>query len=196
VRRVEPDLARIRDTGRLWLLGAEQGEAYAIGFDQDRDLVLHRRKSLPFHPNGLQLSAFDAAGGQLAAKTYYSVGGGFVVDDDALGADRVVPDDTVLRYPFRTGAELLRLAEATGHSVSGLMLENELAWRDEAAVRAKLLEIWQVMRECVAAGIATEGVLPGGLKVRRRAPALARALRAEGSRETARGGLAVNVVEC
>jgi L-serine dehydratase len=183
VRGVEPDLARIRDTGRLNLLGAEHGEAYAIGFDQDRDLVMHRRKSLPYHPNGMQLSAFDADGAELAAKTYYSVGGGFVVDDDAVGADRVKPDDTVLKYPFRTGAELLRLTESTGRSVSGLMLENELAWRDEAEVRAKLLEIWRVMRECVAAGIATEGVLPGGLKVRRRAPALARALRAEGSRE-------------
>jgi L-serine dehydratase len=183
VRRVEPDLARIRDSGRLWLLGAEQGETYAIGFDQDRDLVMHRRKALPYHPNGLQLSAFGADGAPLAAKTYYSVGGGFVVDDDAVGADRVVPDDTVLRYPFRTGAELLRLAEATGRSVAGLMLENELAWRSETEVRAKLLEIWRVMRQCVAAGIATEGVLPGGLKVRRRAPALARALRAEGSRE-------------
>ena len=183
VRQVEPDLARISGSGRLRLLGAEQGAAFEIGFDQDRDLLLHRRKSLPYHPNGLQLSAFDADGTQLAAKTYYSVGGGFVVDDDAVGADRVVPDDTVLRYPFRTGAELLRLAEVTGRSVSGLMLENELAWRSETELRAKLLEIWQVMRQCVAAGIATEGVLPGGLKVRRRAPALARALRAEGSRE-------------
>ena len=183
VRQVEPDLARISGSGRLRLLGAEQGAAFEIGFDQDRDLLLHRRKSLPYHPNGLQLSAFDADGTQLAAKTYYSVGGGFVVDDNAVGADPVVPDDTVLRYPFRTGAELLRLAEVTGRSVSGLMLENELAWRSETELRAKLLEIWQVMRQCVAAGIATEGVLPGGLKVRRRAPALARALRAEGSRE-------------
>jgi L-serine dehydratase len=131
----------------------------------------------------MQLSAFDADGVQLTQKTYYSVGGGFVVDDDAVGADRVKPDDTVLKYPFRTGAELLRLTEVTGRSVSGLMLENELAWRDEAEIRARLLEIWRVMRECVAAGTATEGVLPGGLKVRRRAPALARALRAEGSRE-------------
>jgi L-serine dehydratase len=183
VRQVEPDLARIGDRGQLWLLGAELGAAHAIEFDQDRDLVLHRRKSLPYHPNGLQFFAFDASGAQLAAKTYYSVGGGFVVDEDAVGAGRVVPDDTVLRYPFRTGAELLRLAEVTGHSVSGLMMENELAWRTEAQVRAKLLEIWQVMRQCVAAGIATEGVLPGGLKVGRRAPALARALRAEGSPE-------------
>jgi L-serine dehydratase len=183
VSRVDLDLARIRDSGRLRLLGTEKGEAYAIGFDQDRDLVLHRRKVLPYHPNGLQLSAFDAQGEPVAVRTYYSVGGGFVVDGDAAGADRVVLDDTVLRYPFRTGAELLRLAEATGHPVSRLMLENELAWRSEAEVRTRLLEIWRVMRQCVAAGIAAEGVLPGGLRVRRRAPALARTLRAEGRRE-------------
>ncbi len=183
VRGVEQDLARIRETRRLRLLGTEHGEAYAIGFDEDQDLVLHRRKSLPYHPNGLQFAAFDARGAQVAAKTYYSVGGGFVLDDDAVGADRVVPDDTVLKYPFRTGAELLRLTAATGHPVSRLMLENELAWRGEAEVRARLLEIWQVMRQCVTAGIAAEGVLPGGLKVRRRAPALARTLQAEGQRE-------------
>ncbi len=183
VRGVEPDLARIRESGRLRLLGTDHGGAYSIGFDLDQDLVLHRRKSLPYHPNGMRLSAFDAQGAELEAKTYYSVGGGFVVDGDAAGAGRIVPDDTVLKYPFRTGADLLRLTGATGHPVSRLMMENELAWRTEAEVRAKLLEIWRVMRECVTAGIAAEGVLPGGLKVRRRAPALARTLQAEESRE-------------
>jgi L-serine dehydratase len=183
VRQVEADLARIRDTGRLPLLAAVRGEAHVIGFDQDRDLVMHRRKSLPYHPNGLQFSAFDAQDSPVAAKTYYSVGGGFVVDDDAAGTDRVVPDATVLKYPFHTGAELLQLAGDTALPLSRLMLENELAWRSEAEVRAKLLEIWAVMRECVTAGIAAEGVLPGGLKVRRRAPALAVALQEEGNRE-------------
>ena len=152
-------------------------------FDQDHDLVLHRRKSLPYHPNGLQLSAFDADGAQLAERrTTRSAAGSWSTTTRSAptGSSRTTP---CCKYPFRTGAELLRLTEATGRIVSGLMLENELAWRDEAEIRAKLLEIWQVMRECVAAGIATEGVLPGGLKVRRRAPALARALRAEGSRE-------------
>ncbi len=183
VRQVEPDLARIRASGRLRLLGTEHGDAYAIGFDPGRDLVLHRRESLPYHPNGLRLAAFDDRGDLVEAKVYYSVGGGFVVDEDATGADRVVLDDTPLRYPFRTGAELLGQAASTGYPVSRLMLENELAWRSEATVRGQLLEIWQVMRECVAAGIAAEGVLPGGLKVRRRAPALARTLHAEGDRE-------------
>jgi L-serine dehydratase len=183
VRGVEPDLERIRTSGRLRLLGTERGTEAEVAFSEDRDLVLHRRKSLPYHSNGMQLFAHDEHGGLLASKTYYSVGGGFVVDEDAVGADRVVLDDTVLKYPFRTGAELLELTGQTGFSVSGLMLENELAWRTGDEVRAGLLEIWRVMRECVANGIATEGILPGGLKVRRRAPGIARTLRAEGNRE-------------
>jgi L-serine dehydratase len=183
VRGVEPDLARIRESGRLRLLGAENGAAAEIAFSEDRDLVLHRRKALPYHSNGMQLFAYDEYGELLLAKTYYSVGGGFVVDEDAVGADRVVLDDTVLKYPFRTGAELLELTTQTGFSVSGLMLENELAWRTASEVRAGLLEIWRVMRECVTSGVATEGILPGGLKVRRRAPGFARTLRAEGNRE-------------
>ncbi|WP_194927373.1 L-serine ammonia-lyase [Catenulispora pinisilvae] len=183
VRGAETDLVRIRETGRLRLLGTERGTGAEIAFAEDRDLVLHRRKSLPYHSNGMRLFAYDEHGEPLMTKTYYSVGGGFVVDEDAVGADRVVLDDTVLKYPFRTGAELLDLATQTGLSVSGLMLENELAWRTDAEVRAGLLEIWRVMRECVAAGITTEGILPGGLKVRRRAPGIARTLRAEGNKE-------------
>ena len=117
---------------------------------------------------------------ELLSKTYYSVGGGFVVDEDAVGADRIKLDDTVLKYPFRTGDELLRLTQETGLSISALMLENERAWRTEEEIRAGLLEIWQVMQACVARGMSREGILPGGLKVRRRAAMTARQLRAEG----------------
>jgi L-serine dehydratase len=183
IAAVEPDLERIRTEGRLRLLGAEQGATHTIIFDQAKDLVLHRRKSLPYHSNGMTLAAFDAAGDEVLTKTYYSVGGGFVVDEDAVGADRVVLDDTVLKHPFRTGAELLEMTRQTGLCVSSLMLENELAWRTDAEIRAGLLEIWAVMKDCVAAGIASEGILPGGLKVRRRAPGLARTLRTEGNKE-------------
>jgi L-serine dehydratase len=183
VRGVEPDLERIRTSGRLRLLGTERGAEAEVAFSEDRDLVLHRRKALPYHSNGMRLFAHDEHGEPLLTKTYYSVGGGFVVDEDAVGADRVVLDDTVLKYPFRTGAELLELTGQTGYSVSSLMLENELAWRTADEIRAGLLEIWRVMRECVTNGIASEGILPGGLKVRRRAPGIARTLRAEGNRE-------------
>jgi L-serine dehydratase len=171
------DVERIQATRRLSLLGSHE-----IAFDPDTDLVLHRRRALPYHPNGMTLAAQDANGEPLLTKTYYSVGGGFVVDEDAIdAAERIKPDDTVLRYPFRTGAELLRLTQETGLSVSALMLENEKAWRSEAEIRAGLLEIWHVMRECVRAGMSTEGILPGGLKVRRRAATAARQLRAEGT---------------
>ncbi|GLW56455.1 L-serine ammonia-lyase [Kitasatospora phosalacinea] len=175
VDRADLDVERIRAEKRLDLLGRHQ-----IPFDPDRDLVLHRRRALPYHANGMALWAHDASGEVLLEKTYYSVGGGFVVDEAAIGEARVKPDDTVLRHPFRTGGELLRLTRETGLSISGLMLENEKAWRTEAEIRAGLLEIWAVMQECVAAGMAREGILPGGLKVRRRAASAARALRAEG----------------
>jgi L-serine dehydratase len=109
------------------------------------------------------------------------VGGGFVVDEDAVkGENPVVPDDTVLKYPFRTGDELLRLTRETGLSIPALMLENEKAWRTEDEIRAGLLELWRVMQACVARGMSREGILPGGLKVRRRAASSARKLRAEG----------------
>ncbi|MEE4540759.1 L-serine ammonia-lyase [Streptomyces sp. V4-01] len=175
VERADEEVARVRETGRLNLLGAHE-----IDFDPDSQLVLHRRRSLPYHANGMTLFAYDAAGVPLLEKTYYSVGGGFVVDEDAVGEDRIKLDDTVLRYPFRTGDELLRLSRETGLSISALMLENEKAWRGEAEIRSGLLDIWQVMQACVQRGMSREGILPGGLKVRRRAAQSARQLRAEG----------------
>ncbi|WP_327288582.1 L-serine ammonia-lyase [Streptomyces sp. NBC_01198] len=175
IEAVDAEIAAVHADKRLALLGAHE-----VDFDPATDLVLHRRRSLPYHANGMTLSALDAAGEVLLAKTYYSVGGGFVVDEDAVGADRIKLDDTVLRYPFRTGDELLRLSRETGLSISALMLENEKAWRTEDEIRTGLLEIWQVMQECVQRGISREGILPGGLKVRRRAATTARQLRAEG----------------
>ncbi|MEC3997348.1 L-serine ammonia-lyase [Actinacidiphila sp. DG2A-62] len=175
VDTADEEAARIVADKRLSLLGAHE-----IAFDADRDLVLHRRRSLPYHANGMTLAAYDASGAELLAKTYYSVGGGFVVDEDAVGEDRIKLDDTVLRHPFRTGDELLRLSRETGLSISALMMENEKAWRSEADIRAGLLEIWRVMEACVRRGMSREGILPGGLKVRRRAAQSARQLRAEG----------------
>ncbi|WP_432029162.1 L-serine ammonia-lyase [Streptomyces sp. 1222.5] len=175
VETADARVEAIRSEGRIALLGEHE-----IAFDFDRDLVLHRRKALPYHANGMTVWAFDASGDELLSKTYYSVGGGFVVDEDAVGADRIKLDDTVLKYPFRTGDELLRLTKETGLSISSLMLENERAWRTEDEIRAGLLEIWRVMRECVQRGMSREGILPGGLRVRRRAAVSARQLRAEG----------------
>jgi L-serine dehydratase len=175
VETADERVETIKESGRIRLLGERE-----IPFSFDDDLVLHRRKTLPYHANGMTLWAYDADGAELLTKTYYSVGGGFVVDEDAVGADRIKLDDTVLKYPFRTGDELLRLTKETGLSISALMLENERAWRTEEEIRAGLLEIWRVMRECVERGMSREGILPGGLRVKRRAATTARKLRSEG----------------
>ncbi|CAL9426918.1 L-serine ammonia-lyase [Streptomyces sp. DH-12] len=175
VESADERVEKIKEGGRIRLLGEHE-----IGFSFDDDLVLHRRKALPYHANGMTLWAYDSSGAELLTKTYYSVGGGFVVDEDAVGEDRIKLDDTVLKYPFRTGDELLRLTKETGLSISALMLENERAWRTEEEIREGLLEIWRVMRACVDRGMSREGILPGGLKVRRRAANTARKLRSEG----------------
>ncbi|MFI0589877.1 L-serine ammonia-lyase [Streptomyces griseus] len=176
VETADARVEAIRSTGRINLLGMHE-----IPFVFDDDLILHRRKALPYHANGMTILAYDTDGAPVLEKTYYSVGGGFVVDEDAVaGENPIVPDDTVLRHPFRTGDELLRLSRETGLSISSMMLENELAWRTEAEIRAGLLDIWRVMQACVSRGMSREGILPGGLKVRRRAANSARQLRAEG----------------
>ncbi|MEW2121918.1 L-serine ammonia-lyase [Streptomyces sp. NPDC005474] len=175
VEGADQRVEQIKESGRLRLL-----DDHEIAFSFDDDLVLHRRKTLPYHANGMTLWAFDASGAELLSKTYYSVGGGFVVDEDAVGADRIKLDDTALKYPFRTGDELLRLTKETGLSISALMLENERAWRTEDEIRSGLLDIWRVMQACVSRGMSREGILPGGLRVRRRAAMSARQLRAEG----------------
>lgn len=168
---IEGRIDRIRAEQRISLLGAHE-----IDFDPARDLVLHRRRSLPYHPNGMTFAAYDLTGAELRARTYYSVGGGFVVDEAAAGADRITSDTTPVRYPFSTGAQLLAVTRETGLSISEVMLANELSWRSEQEVRAGLLEIWRVMRECVARGCERDGVLPGRLRVRRRAAELYRGL--------------------
>ena len=179
---VGPRVERIRAQRRLDLFGSQ-----GVDFDPDADLVLHRRRSLPYHPNGMTFAAYDAAGNEVRTRTYYSVGGGFVVDEAAAGADRIKADTTRVRHPFLTGAELLTVTSETGLSISEVMLANELSWRSEADVRGGLLEIWRVMRECVESGCTRDGVLPGGLKVRRRAAEMRRGLEAEtGSRDPLR----------
>src|SRR5919107_1507032 len=120
----------------------------------------------------LSTRALDAGGDEVDRREYYSVGGGFVLDEDDAGNPAIIEDPTPVRYPFRTGEELLARTRETGLRISDVMLANELAWRTEAEVRAGLLHIWSVMQECVERGTRTPGVLPGGLKVRRRAAAL------------------------
>ncbi len=165
-------VAGVRGAGRLALLGRHE-----VAF-REAEHLLFLRKVLPFHPNGLRFTALDAGGAPLRAATFYSVGGGFVVDEAAAaaGADPLRADPLRQPLPFRSGEELLARCADTGRSVAGVMLENERAWRSEAEVREGLLHRWAVMQACVARGCRTEGTLPGGLKVRRRAAQMARAL--------------------
>ena len=168
-----PDiLARIRATGRLALLGKHE-----IAFDEKADLVFNKRQKLPFHTNGMRFTAYDADGNELATRDYYSVGGGFVVNQDEAAEDRIVADTTEQPYPFSTGEQMLALCERHGMTIAQLMMANESVWRPEAETRAGLLTIWQAMHDCVARGLRSPGTLPGGLHVARRAPAMAEELR-------------------
>ena len=160
----DPLVASVRESGRLRLLGRRE-----IVFDIGEDVILHRRKRLPFHSNAMRFAALAPGEAELSVRYYYSVGGGFVLGEDEAGNPQIVPDATPVRYPFTTGMELLEHTRRTGLPMSGVMLANELVRRDEAAVRDGLAHIWTVMQECVRQGCEAEGVLPGGLRVRRRA---------------------------
>ncbi|MEW8498860.1 MAG: L-serine ammonia-lyase [Candidatus Thiodiazotropha taylori] len=162
---------RVRVERQIELHGGQ-----VIELDPERDLVFYRRKQLGLHPNGMLFTALDEAGEPVKRGEFYSVGGGFVVQTDEQGEPQIVEQQTELKYPFKSGLELLDQCEANGLSISQLMLENELAWRDKAEINQKLLDIWHVMQQCVEKGCETEGLLPGGLKVKRRAPRLYRQL--------------------
>lgn len=162
-----PRSEEIRTRGELCLNGE-----HVIAFNEADDLTYHRRETLPYHPNGMRFTAFNYSGRLVRERTYYSVGGGFVVDEEAAGADRIVEDKTPLPYPFKTGADLLRQCNSHGLSIADVMMANEQVWRTESEIREGILHIWQVMQDCVQSGIRKEGILPGGLKVKRRASSL------------------------
>ena len=167
---------RVRQSRELKLLGKQ-----AVAFDEKRDLVFNHKDTLPLHSNGMTFTAHSGDGESLLTGTYYSVGGGFVVaDDPAAGGTgkRIVPDLTVLPFPFRTGDELLAMCEREQCSIAAIMRRNERAWRSDAEIDAGLMRIWQVMQACVIRGCETPGTLPGGYKVKRRAPDLYRQLTA------------------
>ena len=170
--QIDPDLIpaaleRIRGSKRINVFGRHE-----IGFDEKRDLIMNKRQKLPFHTNGMRFAAYDAEGEVIATRDYYSVGGGFVVNQDEAAEDRIVADTTDLPYPFHSGDELLARAEASGLTIAQMMFANEQAWRTPVEIDSGLDELWATMQACVAPGIRHEGTLPGGLHVRRRAPAL------------------------
>jgi L-serine dehydratase len=152
------------------------GSGLHLPFDWDKDLRFHRKKQLKLHANGMRFTAFDVKDRVILQCHFYSVGGGFVIEENARGEIILNEDKTQLKYPFHSGEALLQVCDEQGLSISQLMLENEKAWRSEQEIRESALQIWHVMQQCVERGCATEGVLPGGLKVKRRAPRLYRQL--------------------
>jgi L-serine dehydratase len=169
--RIEAMLALIRGQAGIRLLGR-----HPVRFDEKTDLLFRKREKLPHHPNGMRFEALDADGGALERREYYSVGGGFVINQDKASEDRIVADATALPYPFANGDELLALCARHDLRIGQLMLANESCWRPAAEVRDGLLEIRRAMRECMERGYRHEGFLPGGLRVVRRAPLLHREL--------------------
>jgi L-serine dehydratase len=169
---VDPDnidgiVQGIQNSGFIKLAGG-----HPIGFSEKTDLLFNKRKTLPHHPNGMRFTAFDKNGDLLIERDYYSVGGGFVVNLDQAETDRIVKDETPLPYPFTSGDELLKLCASHKLSIAGIMLANEQVWRSKKEVRKGLLKIWAAMHGCIKRGYTSTGVLPGGLNVSRRAPAL------------------------
>jgi L-serine dehydratase len=174
IETVAQRVAEAGSTKQLALLGT-----HAIDFDPAESVVFHRREKLPLHANGMRFTAY-AGERVIVERIYYSVGGGFVVDHAGAPADGSMPAEQVsVPYPFNTGDELLRQANEHGMAVSSLMLENEKAHMPEAEVRAKIMTIWHAMDACVKRGCEREGILPGGLKVKRRAASLFRKLKSD-----------------
>ena len=167
-----PDmLARLRREKRLPLPNGG-----SIDFIEKTDIKFHRRQTLPQHSNGMIFTAFAAEDEILATGTYYSVGGGFVVSNgvvaDKTQQQRIAPDESILPFAFGSSAELLSLCEKHQLSIAALMRRNEQHWRSDEEIDAGLRMIWDAMQECVVRGCRSTGILPGGYKVRRRAPAL------------------------
>ncbi|MDH4609337.1 L-serine ammonia-lyase [Pseudomonas sp. BN102] len=167
--QIGPRIEALQAAGELLLDGRQP-----VPFDWSRDLLL-LEENLPYHPNAMTLIV-EGEGGELHRDTYYSIGGGFVVDEAQAKAGQLDQDATALPYDFSSAEELLQLCQRHNLRIAELMLANEKAWRSEAEIRAGLLKLWDAMQECVSNGLGHEGILPGGLNVRRRAAKLHRSL--------------------
>ncbi len=173
-------VARLRQEQRVNLLGRK-----SIAFVEARDLLLEPQQSLPLHANGMQFTAFSASETILHQHQYYSVGGGFVVDQQAATQGQLQSQRDTPPHEFNSAAQLLAIAAKTGLSISQIMLENELHWGEQAAVYDGLDRLCQVMSDTIERGLTTQGVLPGGLHIKRRAPQLYTQLSSElGNRQS------------
>ncbi len=183
---IDERLATIRAAGTLELPGHR-----TIGFVEAQHLIFHRNQMYPvagvvWHPNGMRFSAFAGDGNLLLERIFFSIGGGFIVSEEELSGQMSTQKKIAVPYPFHSAEELLERAAANNITIAQLMFANECALAGsghEEEVRRRILHIWQVMRGCTQRGMETEGILPGGLKVRRRAAKLAARLRARGSKD-------------
>lgn len=169
---VDPDRAE-----KLFLEARREGrirlpDGRLLPFREGDELLFRQGERLPHHPNGMRMSAYAASGEELFCERYYSVGGGFVLAERELGQGEHAGSNLVVPYPFRTAAELLSICRTHQLTIADVVRANEAVFRDPFETRARLLEIWSVMESCIERGCRTEGVLPGGLGIRRRAPAL------------------------
>jgi L-serine dehydratase len=165
---IDAKLEQARSAKELKLLGKQ-----TVVFNEPEDLRFLTKETLPGHSNTMRFTAFDAAGTVVDTQIYYSIGGGFIQREGQQLSQQAKPS---VPYPFKSAHDLLAIADEKGLAVWQVALENEKAWRPEAEIRAYIAKVWQTMRACLNRGLETEGILPGGLKVRRRAPALARKL--------------------
>jgi L-serine dehydratase len=170
----EAKLAAIRATGRVAPPGLPE-----LAFAPDRDLSFDFGPALPGHANGLILTATDAQGDAILKETYYSIGGGFVLTEAELAAGRDRDDGPAVPYPFRSAAEMLQMCAANGKTVAELKRANELSRLSARDLDAGLARLWEVMDACIARGLERDGILPGGLNVKRRAKAIHEKLMAE-----------------
>jgi L-serine dehydratase len=179
VESIETILAQVVNSQKIELDGH-----HSVDFPKDNAIIYHHKKTLPAHSNAMTIFAYSGEE-TLLEQTYYSIGGGFIVLDSDFEKEKdkalSLHENINIPHKFSTGAELLEQAQTTGFSISTIMMNNEKCLNDEATIRTKLIEIWQAMRSSVDRGMTTEGILPGGLKVTRRAPALYRSLMVEKS---------------
>ncbi len=175
---IDPDkvsgyIQEVKETGQLLL-----GSKHSIPFKYDSHLCFNFGESLPKHPNGMRFRAYDSAGIVLHEAVFYSVGGGFVLSDaetNDQGQSHVV-STIELRYPFENAKQLLAVANDNGLSIADVVIKNEAAWRSGSEVDAGLMQLWQVMSDCIDRGCRETGMLPGGLNIKRRAHALRKEL--------------------
>lgn len=175
---VEARIASIRKNQSICLLGLRD-----IPFHEEKHLLFHKEKQLPFHPNAMRFRLLSSKKKELFQQVFYSLGGGFIIDhESAHQTEKPTTPSHMIPYPFTTGEELLHLCDKHGLTIAGLMMENEKTWRPEADVRNGILNIWSVMQQCVERGCHQEGVLPGGLNLKRRAAAIYRQLTSQQER--------------